>query len=205
MARPRSSPPRYGFRGTKPEPDVLRRNPGTQRAILAAAAHLVRRQGYNRVTIEAVAAEAGAGKQTIYRWWKTKAALFADVLGNSSGCDTGRGTPASRLARLLNGFAREIASPLRAQIYAGLIAEAATNPAIARAVESRLIGAHAAPLIAVLKQARSKGAIRRSADIKMAAEQMLAAVWFQALVRRRSASARMMARLVSQTLAGLTP
>lgn len=37
-------------------------------------------RGFDKLTIEAVAAPAGVGKQTIYRWWPTRHALVADVI-----------------------------------------------------------------------------------------------------------------------------
>jgi AcrR family transcriptional regulator len=203
MAVSRPPLPGHRSRGTKAEPDAARRSAATQRAILAAAARLARRHGYNRVTIEAIAAEAGAGKQTIYRWWKTKPALFAGVLGDSAPRDIRRGKLPARLAQLLKDLQRDITSPLRRQIYAGLMAEAAADPDIAAAMQDRLIGTHAARLLAVLQQARSRGEIRRNTNMKMAAEQLLAAVWFQTLIGARSAGGRFVGRLVSQTLRGL--
>ena len=44
--------------------------------ILDAAADLLLRHGYRRVSIDDVAAEAGVGKGTIYLHWKTREALF---------------------------------------------------------------------------------------------------------------------------------
>lgn len=203
MARPRSSPSRHRFRGTKPEPDASRRSPATQRAILGAATRLVRRHGYNRVTIEAIAAEAGAGKQTIYRWWKTKPALFAELLAAPSAPPAGRGSLATRLARILGDLARESASPLQAQIRIGLLAEAAATPASAAAVRARLADAPAARLRVVLQEGQRAGKVRRNADIKMAADQLVAALWFQNLVKRRAIDRRFVSRLVTQTLRGL--
>lgn len=49
-------------------------------AILEAAARQFVERGYDRFSIEGVAAEAGAGKQTIYRWWGSKGELIADCL-----------------------------------------------------------------------------------------------------------------------------
>lgn len=48
--------------------------------ILDAAADLLLRRGYARVTIDDIAAHADIGKGTIYLHWKTKEALFAALL-----------------------------------------------------------------------------------------------------------------------------
>ncbi|MFD7002858.1 TetR/AcrR family transcriptional regulator [Streptomyces mirabilis] len=48
--------------------------------ILDAARDVLSGQGYPALTIEAVAAAAGVGKSTIYRWWPSKEALVADAL-----------------------------------------------------------------------------------------------------------------------------
>ncbi len=47
-------------------------------AILDAAYWLVVQRGYGAVTAEAIAKAAGAGKQTLYRWWPSKGRI---VLG----------------------------------------------------------------------------------------------------------------------------
>jgi AcrR family transcriptional regulator len=57
-----------------------RRNGAAKDAILDAAFRLLARPGTEGVTIEAIAAEAGVGRQAIYRWWPTKGAVVADAL-----------------------------------------------------------------------------------------------------------------------------
>jgi AcrR family transcriptional regulator len=52
--------------------------------ILDAAAELVLRHGYRRVTIEDIATRAGIGKGTIYLHWKTREALFYALLTRES-------------------------------------------------------------------------------------------------------------------------
>lgn len=49
-------------------------------AVLDATARLFATRGYDHMTMEGVAAEAGVSKQTIYRWWPSKGALVADCL-----------------------------------------------------------------------------------------------------------------------------
>ncbi|MEU0265821.1 TetR/AcrR family transcriptional regulator [Nocardioides sp. NPDC006303] len=49
-------------------------------AVLDATGRLFATQGYDHLTIEGIAAEAGVSKQTIYRWWPSKSAVVADAL-----------------------------------------------------------------------------------------------------------------------------
>lgn len=55
------------------------RSPETRAKILKAAYEMLNEVGFMDLTIEGVAAKAGVGKPTIYRRWKTKAALAMDA------------------------------------------------------------------------------------------------------------------------------
>ncbi|MER5391485.1 TetR/AcrR family transcriptional regulator [Saccharopolyspora sp. NPDC002686] len=69
-------------------PDSTRRSERSRTAILTAARELVSEVGYAKLTIEAIAARAGVGKQTIYRWWSSKGAVvFDSILALSEGED----------------------------------------------------------------------------------------------------------------------
>jgi AcrR family transcriptional regulator len=57
-----------------------RRSEKSRTAIVTATRELLLERGFDGLTIEAVAARAGVGKQTIYRWWPTRPALVADVM-----------------------------------------------------------------------------------------------------------------------------
>ncbi|MEU8955589.1 TetR/AcrR family transcriptional regulator [Streptomyces sp. NPDC048518] len=63
----------------KTAPDSTRRSERSRRAIYDAALALVDEVGYAKLTIEAIAARAGVGKQTIYRWWPSKGAVLLDA------------------------------------------------------------------------------------------------------------------------------
>ncbi|MFS0894959.1 TetR/AcrR family transcriptional regulator [Microbacterium sp. 179-I 3D3 NHS] len=58
------------------------RSAAAREAILDATARLFHNQGYDRLTIEGIAKEAGVGKQTIYRWWPSRGALIGDCLAD---------------------------------------------------------------------------------------------------------------------------
>jgi AcrR family transcriptional regulator len=55
------------------------RSESSREAILEAAFRVLAERGYGGFAIEAVATAAGAGKTTIYRWWKTKSELAVDA------------------------------------------------------------------------------------------------------------------------------
>jgi AcrR family transcriptional regulator len=57
-----------------------RRSEKSRAAIVTATRELLLERGFDGLSIEAVAARAGVGKQTIYRWWPSRPALVADVL-----------------------------------------------------------------------------------------------------------------------------
>ncbi|OBF91805.1 TetR family transcriptional regulator [Mycobacterium sp. 852002-51163_SCH5372311] len=57
-----------------------RRSEKSRRAIVNATRELLLERGFDGLSIEAVAARAGVGKQTIYRWWPSRPALVADVM-----------------------------------------------------------------------------------------------------------------------------
>jgi len=69
-------------------------------AIREAALDLLSEIGYDRLTMDAVAARAHASKATIYRRWQGKAALVVDALNCSKGSmpepDTVRSRATSR-------------------------------------------------------------------------------------------------------------
>jgi AcrR family transcriptional regulator len=56
-----------------------KRSNSARQAILTAAFALLEEEGFERLSIEGVAARAGVGKTTIYRWWPTKGVLAVEA------------------------------------------------------------------------------------------------------------------------------
>ncbi|GGQ04294.1 TetR/AcrR family transcriptional regulator [Streptosporangium pseudovulgare] len=63
----------------RPSAGVARRSETSRRAVLTAAFELAAEVGYAKLSIEGIAARAGVGKQTIYRWWPSKGAVLFDA------------------------------------------------------------------------------------------------------------------------------
>lgn len=60
------------------------RSPAKHEAILSAATELFLRDGYARVSVDAVAAAAGVGKQTVYGHFGDKQGLFLAVVADAN-------------------------------------------------------------------------------------------------------------------------
>lgn len=78
-----SAPDASGAPDAEPTPRRGRpRSVASHQAVLTTVARLldVEQVGYDALTIERIAAEAGVGKQTIYRWWSSKAAVVLEAL-----------------------------------------------------------------------------------------------------------------------------
>jgi len=74
MRDPDMGHPRTRHAGGRPRDERARE------AILLAAYVLVHERGYAQITMAEIAARAGSGKQTIYRWWPSKSALVLEAL-----------------------------------------------------------------------------------------------------------------------------
>ena len=59
------------------------RSEKARKAVIRNTLKLLERLGFNELTIEAVAARAGVGKATVYRWWANKAELVIDAFASA--------------------------------------------------------------------------------------------------------------------------
>lgn len=56
------------------------RSETSRQAILAATRDLLLEGDYDSLTTAEIAKQAGVGRQTVYRWWNSKAAVVADCV-----------------------------------------------------------------------------------------------------------------------------
>jgi len=108
-----------------------RRSEKSRTAIVTATRELLLERGFDGLTIEAVAARAGVGKQTIYRWWPSRPALVADVMLEDA--DKLLSSVNSTAVKLRAGFSAPLHDRVRARLLADGI-DAATAESAADAI-----------------------------------------------------------------------
>lgn len=119
------------------------RSETSRQAILTAAATLFTAGGYDHLTIEAIAAEAHVGKQTIYRWWGSKAAVIADCLAEGLllpdwFVPESTGDLRADLAQWLRNVIDFLHTPGHESLLRSLIVVGAENEEVARSLGDRL-------------------------------------------------------------------
>lgn len=149
-ARMTKDPPKRG----RPRSDTSRE------AILGTVRRRLLADGYSRLTMEAVAAEAGVSKATIYRWWKTKGELVLEAAGADISIgvvpetDDPRADVEAAIDQLVDTFSRPLASIV---IFAAITA-GGNDPVMAQIFRDKFVYpwrvSAAAALVRALPDAR---------------------------------------------------
>ena len=156
------------------------RNEKSRLAILRATSDLLASEGYEHLTIEGIAARAGVGKPTIYRWWSSKSELIVECLIDETLMPAGfRPKTTDDIVNDLTewlvtvfAFANDQAN---AALIRSLIAAAVDNPAVAAQLSGRL-GATPGALDARLRSAVDSGQLPQDTAISHVSELLIGAI-----------------------------
>lgn len=169
-------------------PSLDRRRPGgrsarVRQAVLEATVTELLREGYDGLSIPAVAASAGVHETSIYRRWGTKSSLVMDACQSMAGDaiptpDTG--TLRSDLRHLLRDVVGLLASPRGKAIGAMIIAAQGSAEAgqLARTFWRRRFELAAA----VFERARERGELTTRLPVPLLLELLVGPLYFRALV-----------------------
>lgn len=190
---------------TDASPPRSRRSPAKHQAILTAAADAVAADGYVATTIEGIAARAGVGKQTIYRWWPSKPALFVEVYNHlvpQDALQADTGDVFRDLETLLAGLFAIYRRTQAARVLAGLIAEAQHDPAAAKAVRSGLVIGRRGLLTEPLRRGVDRGQLAADFDVEWTSDAITALIWHRLLNGRTPLTDADAQDLVAKLLGG---
>ena len=169
-----------------PSPDPGRRNERSRRAILAAALELLGETAYGDLTVEAIAARAGVGKQTIYRWWRGKGAVILDALAETAATDVilpDSGDLRADLRDLLRATVAEFADPRLSATTRALTIETLADDQLAEQVRDRLLRPQLDAVKARLRSGQHAGQVRADVDLDQAVELLFGPIYHRWLLR----------------------
>lgn len=111
------------------------RSEKTRKAILKTAFRLLKRKGFDGVSNQQIASEAGVSTATLYRWWKSKEAILLDSYLETSRelVPFGRrGTPLARLRKYTMRVAEFLKSD-NGRVFIRLMLAIQDDPALRKA------------------------------------------------------------------------
>jgi AcrR family transcriptional regulator len=205
------SEPRLPF-GESEEIDKRRvgpkRSEASTNAVLVAAYTELSEHGWRGFSVDRVAKNAKASKQTIYRWWKSAACLAVDAaLGTLSAKPI---APASqdvrdRISVLIEPLLVAVRTGDGAHAWRGALLAAADDQDAGEIFRAWFSESVKIPLRHILAEQALKGSIRRDWDIDLATELMFGPIWHRLIAMRGPVPEVYSRRLVESVLRALSP
>ena len=166
-------------------PDDRRRSDRARTAILTAATESVAELGYAKTSIEGIAARAGVGKQTIYRWWPSKGAVVLEALTadqpDVEWPDTGDLTADLRL--VLRATVDEFADANNSATLRALMIDMQHDEALSEQVLTRVLGPQLAATKRRLESAQRAGQVADGIDLDIAVEIIFGPIYHRWILR----------------------
>ncbi len=146
-----------------------RRNAVSHDAILDATYVMLEEIGFDKLSLEGVAARAGVGKATIYRWWSSKSALAMEALlravdplppiGDSGSARRDIEDHITRLAQLLRGKS--------GRVVREMIALAQFDDETKRIFNDSYLEPRRSALVEALRRGAQRGEFRDGLDLNL--------------------------------------
>ncbi|MGV9314207.1 TetR/AcrR family transcriptional regulator [Streptomyces sp. NPDC003691] len=156
------------------------RDPRSHEAIIGATTELLVETGYAGMSVGAVAARAGVGKDTVYRRWRGKPELVYEAVFTTTdqapAPDTG--TLAGDLTALLHGLVGEFRAPAAAAALPGLLADFAADPVLKERIRGDFLAPSKERLSIVFERAAARGEIAGDTPVDLVLDTLAGAVFF---------------------------
>jgi AcrR family transcriptional regulator len=172
-------------------PNGGKRPPGRPRsedarhAILRSTLKLLRRRGFADLSIEAIAADAGVGKTTVYRWWPNKGALVVDAFASSTAGELhfpDSGSVLRDVSLQLNQWLSILRSP-RGCTVAAVIAAGQSDPDLLEAFRARFLRPRREEAYRTLRRGIERGELPRNLDLDVVLDILYGAIYMRFLIR----------------------
>jgi AcrR family transcriptional regulator len=190
--------------------EVVHRGPGrprdarADRAILDATLHLVGEVGLGGLTMDAVAAQAGVSKATIYRRWASKESLVLDAwmacFTDDTIPDTGR--LEDDLIVLMGGLRDNISNGLLARVLPQMVAAAQVNEELNRAYR-QFVANRRRRMTSVLTRAVERGELPPGTDIDLVHDTLIGPIFYRTLMSGAVSGDDVLTTVIDTVLAGI--
>jgi AcrR family transcriptional regulator len=179
----------------------------SHRAILDATNHLLAEVGYPGLTIEGVAARAGVGKATVYRWWPSKGALVVDALTENHAAPPTHDTGSLRadLVQAVQYVIGVLTTSTEGSIIPALTADLVRDAALAETFRARLLRPRRSMIEQMVHRAVERGELPADIDVALILDICVGAVFYRLVVSGEPVHDALATQLVELVLDGALP
>jgi AcrR family transcriptional regulator len=185
------------------------RSEDAHRAVLDAALRLCERDGYQQLTIKAIAEEAGVGRQTVYRWWPDKAEILMEALvelaRSLSLGDPFDSGDTMRDVRDLLALTFSLARSVTGPPLVGLISDAQSDPALSAKLQSTVIGPRREALRAILQRGVDRGELTAAVPLELVVDFAFGVMWYRLLSRHAPIDEELVGEIIRAIARMLAP
>ena len=180
------------------------RDPRADAAILAATVNVLADVGFGRLTVDAVAAEAGCGKATIYRRWPTKEAMVLDALisKRSPVADVDTGDLRSDLRQIYANMVSARSQQTTARLLPALVVEAGNDPELEAQLRA-FVADRRNPARAAFQRAVARGELPTDTDVELSIDLITGAVMNRLVFTGAVVDDAYLRRVIDTVLVGL--
>ena len=161
-----------------------KRSPETHLSILQSTIRLLSRYSYQSLTLERIAEDAGVGKATIYRWWKTKGALVGEALAwhlkPSRAPETG--SPEGDLRQTIDATVRNYSGSLAGVTVPAVAADMVNDPDLRTAFLRDFLGPRRAVARASVEAVVAAGILPPDLDVELVMDMWAGAIFYRTLL-----------------------
>jgi AcrR family transcriptional regulator len=185
-----------------------KRSEESRLAILAAAWDLVGEAGFGGLTIEGIAARSGTGKQTVYRWWPSKADVLLEALAAQADLRIripDDGSYAADLLGFLTASYQLGRDPRVVHVLRVLMAQAQIDEAFGARFRASFLLRRRSALAVITDRAQARGDFPASPPPDLVADIVFGVIWYRVLSRDQPLDASIPASLTAVLTAAGDP
>lgn len=159
--------------------------------IKRAAVELLELQGFSNLTVEGIAARAGVGKATIYRWWPTKAHLAVQAYLESAAYqipEPSTGCVRTDIIDQLKAFA-QLCSGKEGRVISGIIGAAQESPELRIIVRDEWLARRRSVTLRSLELGKERGQLCPETNLENLLDALVGPFYLALMMDHREISA----------------
>ena len=159
------------------------RHPAIDRAIIKATLKLLAEHGYQGMSVEGVASEAGVGKTTIYRRYASKEELVVAAVGalrDDVGPLPDTGNVRADLVKMLDMY--QVVFERGLSTFGALLVEERRTPELFELFRERIMGPRRDEAVRLLQRGVERGEIRSDVDLEAAMHALVGSMFIRRIL-----------------------